>query len=212
MIVAIDVSGSMNYPDWKPSRLDGAKEAFTALIDEKAQKRPHDCVGVVTYSNDARIHHIPTIVAGAASVLKKSVARLKAGGGTDIEQALLEAERALRQTDIRKRVGKEGLLKSLLGEAESLPSLDRRILLLTDGQHEASPGWRVVQAARRLKDFGVQILCIGIGDAEDVDAELLRTVASLGPNGNPLYWHISYKMELVKKFREVANGICIVEP
>ena len=47
VISLIDYSPSMDYDDWKPTRLDGAIKANLKLMEIKASKHPEDVMGVV---------------------------------------------------------------------------------------------------------------------------------------------------------------------
>ena len=95
LIVALDISPSMDDGDWPPSRLHAAKEAAIALIERKNQISPDDEVGIVAYSSEATIVHPPIRVGESAGRLIGALGPLDTGSGTNISAALQAAKRLL---------------------------------------------------------------------------------------------------------------------
>ena len=85
-------------------------------------------------------------------------------------------------------------------------NLTRRIILLTDG--ETCDPESCIIVARRLKQRGVIIECIGIaGSPAEVDEALLRKIASPDESGSPRYYFIKDSSELIKKYESMAYHI-----
>ena len=60
----------------------------------------------------------------------------------------------------------------------------------------------------RLKPSGVEIDCVGIGGTRnDVDEQLLQSIASRDSTGRPRYWYIGDRVQLIQKFEHLANGL-----
>ncbi len=106
-------------------------------------------------------------------------------------------------------------LKELLVEpADSNPgkrngnhsSMTRRVILLTDGDH--NEGGSPAKIAKRLKNAGVIIECIGIaGQSSEVNETLLKKIASLDEQGNPRYCFIGDTANLIKQYKKMSYHI-----
>jgi Ca-activated chloride channel family protein len=82
VVLAMDVSGSMQATDVTPSRLDAAKAAATTFVDQlPAGFR----VGLVAFATDARIVLAPT---SDRAQVHSAIANLTAGGGTALGDAI----------------------------------------------------------------------------------------------------------------------------
>jgi len=200
VVATLDVSDSMRSTDWHPSRLGGTQEAFNAFLNEK-ESRPQDEVALVSFSHEARIEQEAVSMRDGQCKLRDAAACLYPRGRTSIGAGLLAAEQALHDSTTippRPQSGTHGA-----------PAVAERIILLTDGGQNEGTG--PLPVSKRLKQRGVEISCIGIGGTPcEVNEDLLRRIASLGRNEMPLYWFIGHKIELVRKFRELANGLRMV--
>jgi len=210
----LDRSGTMGSGDYSPTRLRGAIDATRALIDAKTRINPEDEVGIVAYSSEARVIHLPVPLATGAQRLKDSLEDLVSGGFTNITAGLQVAQAMLFGGDPNK-AGRVGFLERLsqwLYLPETHPTLPKlaggfspRIILLTDGGHNVGAG--PVPLAEALKAAGTIIDCIGIGGSpSDVD-DLIKEVASKGPDGRPRYVFIRDTQDLIRKFEQLANRI-----
>ncbi len=137
VVVAVDVSLSMNTPDVAPSRLERAKSSLSLLLDQLRGAR----VGVVAFAGDAQVVCPLTTDVDAA---KELLSALDVGAvpvpGTAIGTAL--------------RVSAD-LLDKFSGA--------RSVVLLTDGEdHHSDP----LGAARELAARGVTVYSVGIGTPE----------------------------------------------
>jgi Ca-activated chloride channel family protein len=141
IVVAIDLSGSMNSEDFeiggrRVNRLFVAKDVLRSFI----QKRPNDRIGLVAFAGRPYMVSPPTL---DHDFLLEDVDRLRIGtveDGTAIGSAITAA----------------------LNRLTDLPSKSRIIILMTDGQNNAGkvPPLTAADAAQAL---GVKIYTIGIG-------------------------------------------------
>ena len=92
LVLDLDVSPSMDFDDWKPSRLCGAKDACFALLDEKLRCQSQDYVGIVSFAGFARIVRQPIPIETRTADLKKAIHALQTYPSTDIGAGLQQCE------------------------------------------------------------------------------------------------------------------------
>jgi hypothetical protein len=212
LIIIIDLSGSMNTKDWKPSRKAGAIKANKELIKTKAQCHPQDKVGIIGFGSGAEILHEPVCLSQGAESLSNALNGLPDMGFTNFKAALELAEACLfgKPVPAGRKSGRaviSGFLSWLLYDqpykpshhiAESLSNDNclRRIIMLTDGHY--NEGGSPIKLARRLKDAGVVVDCIGIGGSPaDVREGNLREIASRNADGSVRYCFIGDQQNLI---------------
>jgi len=222
LMTLIDLSGSMDSDDWKPSRKAGAIKANKELIRVKAKHHPQDRVGIVGFGTEAELLHEPVCLADELYSLYRALKRLPDMGLTNFTAALELAEACLfgRPVQARKNVGGKGVrgfLSWLLYDQptqssqyikENSPNNGcvRRIIFLTDGDY--NEGGSPLKVANRLEDAGVVIDCIGIGGSrEDVEEEKLKEIASRNTDGSIRYCFIGDQNELIRKYESLAHHI-----
>ena len=144
LALVIDKSGSMAN-----QKIELAKSAALATADLLTAR---DYIGVVTFDASAYALCPMTSAADRAAVADR-VARLKAGGGTNIYPALVQA--------------REELL--------SVPARLKHVILLSDGR---STGAGYDDMALRMSAEGITMSTVAVGDGADTD--LLARLASLG--------------------------------
>jgi Ca-activated chloride channel family protein len=158
IVLAMDVSDSMDATDVAPNRLEAAKSAALAFLD----RLPSDFrVGVVTFAGDAELVVAPTRehegVVRALDVLTTSRGTV-IGDGLDVALDAIE--------EIR-------------GGAEDTPAA---ALLLSDGRDSGSlvsPG----EAAQRARTIGVPVFTVVVGQVVEgdegggADREALEAIA-----------------------------------
>ena len=216
----LDFSGSMYEDDYKPSRIEGAIKANTKLIKTKAGLYPQDQMGIIAFDDKAHVLHTPAAIGKGSKSLCNSLRKdIEENGGTNFTAALELAEKCLFTSTIIKkpsgifsRLFSEILFESPehdLGHIRKINTQDkitRRIVMLTDGEHNGD-GFPV-KVAKRLKDAGVIIECIGIaGKRKDVDEIMLKKIASIDDNGKPRYCFIKDSSDLIKKYESMAHHI-----
>ncbi len=134
--MVLDISGSMLAEDFRPNRLDAAKN----VIDEFIQGRSTDRIGLVIFSREAFTQCPLTI---DYSVLRNLLRDIKSGmieDGTAIGNAIANGVNRLKDSEAKSRV----------------------IILLTDGVNNAGEV-NPVSAAQIAKTFGIRMYTIGVG-------------------------------------------------
>lgn len=180
-IVLLDISSSLDGTDWPPSRLAGAKEATCAYVRRLRARDQAALLAIVCYDENARIACPPTCAAEQRTI-EQLLDGVNSGGCTNITAGLEQALSLLTQSPGEKQV-----------------------ILLTDGHHNhgASP----IEAAAAIRRLAT-LECVGIGGSpEEVDEELLRSIASSRPDGSKRYRWIGDPEGLVQHFEDLANGI-----
>lgn len=218
LMTLIDLSPSMDADDWKPTRKAGAVMANIELIKAKAKYNPQDKLGIVGFSGHASLLHDPVCLRGGVKDLLKALKNPVGGNSTNFTAALELAEKRLFG---RKRKSANNFFSKMLSEilyeaddtsvrptgpdGNSTHTL-KRIILLTDGEHNTGPC--PLKVASRLKSAGVVIDCVGIGGGpHDVDEKLLKRIASRNPNGSIRYCFIGDKQMLLKKYESMARHV-----
>jgi len=138
IVIALDVSGSMQETDLVPNRLDAAK----MVIERFVRRRPNDRLGLVVFAKDAYTHVPLTLDHGTyLRMLNELQLGIIDGRGTAIGNGIGVSLNRLRRSEAKSKV----------------------IIVLTDGDNNAgniSP----VQAARFAQTLGVKIYTILAGD------------------------------------------------
>lgn len=132
----LDISGSMLAEDFKPNRLDAAKN----VIDEFVAGRTTDKIGLVIFASQSFTQCPLTI---DYAVLRNLLSEIKSGmieDGTAIGTAIANGVNRLKDSDAKSKV----------------------IILLTDGVNnsgEIDP----VTASQIAEKFGIRIYTVGVG-------------------------------------------------
>lgn len=156
VMLVLDVSGSMDTPDLRPSRLEAAKAAARTFVEGM----PSDAqVGLVSFSDTARLDaplssdHLATLSA---------LTTLKTIGGTAIGDGLSLALEAVEQQP---------------GAKGSPAQRAATIVLLTDGEN--NEGVSPAQATARAQQDGVRVYTVGVGRPDTgLDENTLRQMAA----------------------------------
>jgi len=135
IIVALDVSNSMLAADYKPNRLEKAKQEVRSIITRLRGDR----IGLVVFAGEAYVQCPLTLDYAAAemllSIMDQNTVSIQ---GTSIVSAIEAAQRAFTKEEKKHKV----------------------LLLLTDGEnHEGDP----VEAASAARRDGIKIYTVGIG-------------------------------------------------
>ncbi len=136
IVMLLDISGSMLAEDFKPNRLEAAKN----VIDKFISGRKSDRIGLVIFARESFTQCPLTI---DYSVLRDLLKEVKSGmleDGTAIGNAIANGVNRLKDSDAKSKV----------------------IILLTDGVNnsgEIDP----ITAAQIAKKFGIRIYTIGLG-------------------------------------------------
>ena len=215
LLTLIDLSGSMDEKDIKPSRKEAAIKANQEIIRVKRQYYPNDKIGIISFQETAKLSLRP-MQAWNIGDLSRKINDAGLEGGTDFTAPLklaysffLGKPANLGKNPITKMLSnffiEPGLEKCLSIRLEN-DSTKRRIVLLTDGEHlgDENP----IHIVSRLKRAGVIIDCIGIGGSpKDVDEKVLKKIASRNPNGSIRYCFIGDQQKLLRKYQTLAHHI-----
>jgi len=135
LMLAIDVSASMNARDLKPDRLEKARREAMSLIGLLGGDR----VGVITFAGEAFVQCPLTVDYGAASMILSAI---EPGTiptpGTALADAIRTAVKAM----------------------ETRPDRAKALVIMTDGEDHGS---QVIDAAREANEAGITIYTIGLG-------------------------------------------------
>ncbi len=158
----IDRSGSMTG-----APIDSAKAAAAAAVDKLGT---NDCVGVIAFDSSPM-----TIVAMQPlldpTAVKAAIARIQAGGGTEILSALTAAHQAMLQQSAAHK---------------------KHVVLLTDGQ---SPIAGLQTLAQTMNGEHTTITTIGYGSS--IDAQTLEMISK---TASGRYFHVMDPSALTRVF------------
>ena len=155
VILAFDVSNSMNAEDLEPSRIDAAKEAAKTFIESQP---PTILIGVVSFSNGGFIIQRPT---NDKEAILTAIDRLSPEGGTSLGQGIFTSLNAAAGEPI-------AIDLSSLDQDTERPQIEdfssTVIVLLTDGENTVSQD--PLEVAQLAADAGVRIYPVGIGSSK----------------------------------------------
>lgn len=178
IMLAIDVSLSMRVMDIPPSRIEAAKAAAKAFVDEQP---PHVKIGIVTFAGTASVVQPPTRnhedlkaavdrfqlqrATAIGSGLMMSLATLFPDGGIDVEAANFGR-------GFGRPGGRGSSIEQTQKKAETKPFKavepgsysSAVIILLTDGRSTVGPD--PIEAARMAAERGVRVYTVGFGTKE----------------------------------------------
>ena len=181
VVLAMDVSNSMQAADVKPTRLDAAKAAAKTFVDRQP---PAVRVGVVAFGDGAVVVQTPTTA--HADVLA-SIDRLATGGGTSIGEGLVSALTAIAGKPVT--IDPQALASDA-AEVDIGYFGSATVVVLSDGEETSEPD--PVAVAQVASVAGVHVDTVGIGTeagtvvqvngfsvATALDSDLLMQVASV---------------------------------
>jgi Ca-activated chloride channel family protein len=163
IILAIDVSGSMQAEDVSPNRMTAAKKAAASFISRLPERFR---IALVAFSDVANVLAQPTT---DRSSTQDALATLEAEGGTAMGQALIQSIELVQ--DDRDRLTLP--TPSLTPDPETTPSPapDERervsaVLLLSDGYN--TTGISPLTAAVQARDLDIPVYAIALGTPDGV--------------------------------------------
>lgn len=179
--ICIDVSSSMNGVDFRPTRLEAVKQAASEFISAVAHTSPSTAISIIKFSQQASLVHPAALARESQHSLKQAVLTMKAWGSTNMCAALHLSKNQF--------------------QLNFNPSASKRILLLTDGDHNC---WgNPINDSARLKQQGIQLDIVGIGTGRHFNESTLKTMASV-VDGKLRYWFITSTEGLVERFQTLA--------
>ncbi len=176
LMLVLDTSGSMDSPDKMPY----LKESLRVFLHSL---QPDDWVGIVSYSDKARVLRDAQPV-GDGTWIVQTVDQLRPGGGTNLYDGLMTGFKEVdRNFDLRR---------------------NNRVILLTDGLANVgvtNPD-RIAGDALIFSQQGIYLSTIGLG--MDMNDPLLSKLAR---QGNGAYHFVDSAREMDKVFLEESEGL-----
>ena len=174
IVLTLDVSGSMSGVPIEETRKASAKFIDTALEEDAS-------VGIVTYDTESEI---TSGFSNKNATLQSIVSNLNAGGGTNIEAGLRNAQWMLEKTDAKKKI----------------------IVLMSDGEpNHGLEGEDLIEYANEIKQSGTTIYTIGFFESlyeKSYAQYLMESIASDG-----CHYEVATADELVFFFEDMADQI-----
>ncbi|MFI5262729.1 MAG: VWA domain-containing protein, partial [Candidatus Limnocylindrales bacterium] len=168
VVLAFDVSGSMNATDLSPTRMAAAKAAAKAFVETQPS---YVAIGVVAFSDAGIATQAPT--KDQASVLA-AIDRLTPQKGTSLGEGIAAALKAI---EVAETPPSTDYYSNHSPAPTATPApvptgsdTAALIVLLTDGENTVPPD--PVTAARTAGDRGVRIDTVGIGTPAGADVQL----------------------------------------
>jgi Ca-activated chloride channel family protein len=138
LIIALDVSNSMNATDVEPSRLDRAKLAIERLTG----KLINDRIGLIVFAGEAYVQlPITTDYASARLFLSSINTDVVPTQGTAIGSAIRLASNSFSQQE----------------------DINRAIVVITDGENHENDA---IEAAEAAQEEGIQVYTVGMGSPD----------------------------------------------
>jgi Ca-activated chloride channel family protein len=167
VILAIDVSGSMQAEDLKPNRIEAAKEAAKAFV---ARQGEDVSVGIVSFAGDASLVQSPTT---DHDLVIKAIDRLRTQRATAIGRGILTSLDAIFENDEEIPPSVQALQRlEATGGQGPMPTAPpggtlnapATIILLSDGQNNQFPA--PLQIIGEAISRGIRVYTVGVGSAE----------------------------------------------
>jgi Ca-activated chloride channel family protein len=166
VIVAIDVSGSMEAQDVPPDRMTAAKEAAVQFVRELPETVQ---VGVVAFSSDA---DLVAPVSADRALVENAIATLEAEGGTAIGEAVYAAAEEVVRQAAASAPASDGDAPGPDG-AQGEEPIPARLVLLSDGVNTV--GRSPSSAVQAALDAEMPVSTIAFGTPDGVIGNGFRT-------------------------------------
>lgn len=180
IMLALDCSRSMETTDFLPNRLEAAKK----VAEEFVQHRPHDRIGMVTFSGTAYTQCPLTLDAPMLLKVIRGVKLTESMDGTAIGMGLGMAANRLSQSQAKSKV----------------------IILITDGNNNTG-AIDPIEAANLAAGLGIKVYPIGVGTRnpyaipgyliEPLDMEPLNQIAQMTGTGQAHLATNSEELEMI---------------
>ena len=226
VILAMDISGSMLATDVAPSRLEAARNAARAFVEEQP---PQVRLGLVVFAGTAAVAQAPTL---NRSEVLAAIDRFNTQMGTAVGSAILTSLASIFEGDTSLDFdfiapGGGRLFGDGAGRDVDIPRVHNPVppgsynnavvVLLTDGQTTQGPD--PVQAAQLAADLGVRVFTVGLGTREgavlsffgrsirvQLDEDTLQTIAD---RTHGRYYHASSDTDLREVYRALSTELVL---
>lgn len=220
VILAMDVSGSMQATDVKPDRMTVAKNAATAFVRKQGENLR---IGVVSFSADASIVQSPTT---DHDLVIEAIERLRPQRATAIGRGILVSLDAIFEGSedeppsykwLRPDAQPAEIAPAASPQGRNIPRAAATIVLLTDGQNnQYPPPLAIVEEA---SSRGVRVYTIGLGTPEGtvlriqgrqvrtrLDEDTLKRVAALT---DAEYYNATNEAELTSVYENLTTELVL---
>lgn len=185
-VLLLDVSISMEYDDYPPTRISAAVAAAKDFITERQLSGRASRIGIVGFAGGSHVLHAMHPSATPEPLFSILDPFMPLYTFTNIANGL-------------------SLAHDLIERVEPRASC-REIILLTDGCHNHGPA--PLPVADHVKSTNCTIYTVGIGSSKgEFDEPMLKAIASIGPDGRPLYRFIADRNGLRKFFGDLGGGL-----
>ncbi|MEO7912058.1 MAG: VWA domain-containing protein [Roseiflexaceae bacterium] len=190
VLLTFDVSGSMAAEDLAPNRMEAAKVAARAFVEQQPRSVQ---IGVLAFSDSGLAIQAPT---NDQAAILAAINRLSPQRGTSLGQGILAALNTIATTNQPP----ERMYTNLTPTPAALPTpvpdgtfTSATIVLLTDGENNENPN--PLEVAQIAADRGVRIYTIGIGST---------TGTTLHVNGFTV--HTALDEPMLQQIAQVTEG------
>jgi len=191
VILAFDVSGSMAATDIKPTRMDAAKAAALAFV----QNQPSTVqVGIVAFSDSGFTIQPPT---NDQNALAQAINRLTPQRGTAIGQGIAASLTAITNA---QNADQTHFYSNATPQPTATPPPvapgskgSTVVVLLTDGENNERPD--PLAAAQAAADSGIRIYTVGLGSPQGTELKV-----------NGFTVHTQLNEALLQRIAEVTAG------
>jgi Ca-activated chloride channel family protein len=160
VILAFDVSGSMAAEDLQPNRMEAAKVAARAFVEQQPRSVR---IGVLAFSDSGLAVQAPT---NDQAAILAAINRLSPQRGTSLGQGILASLNTIAAANAPPPRIYSNLTPTPAASPTPVPEgtyTSAAIVLLTDGENNENPD--PLQAAQLAAERGVRIYTVGIGSA-----------------------------------------------
>ena len=179
LIIALDVSNSMNATDVEPSRLDRAKLAIERLTGRLINDR----IGLIVFAGEAYVQlPITTDYASARLFLSSINTDIVPTQGTAIGSAIRLATNSFSQQE----------------------DINRAIVLITDGENHQDDA---IEAAKEAMEKGIKVYTVGMGSPDGAPIPVSpgnKTNFLKDRSGNVVITKMN--ADLMRQISEAGNG------
>ncbi|MDD3095743.1 MAG: VWA domain-containing protein [Candidatus Marinimicrobia bacterium] len=192
IMLALDISGSMQLNDFQPNRLEASKQVARDFVENLR----HDRAGLVVFAGESFLqcplttdYDIVSELIGKMEIVPQSL------DGTAIGLAIVNCINRLRDTEAKSKV----------------------IILLTDGENNAGD-IDPMTAASFAKDYGIRIYTIGMAGSGEVVSTGFLFPQRIPPLNDRLLRTIAeetdgrfYRADSEEKLKEIWDEIAALE-